>query len=217
MKRFCLALVLAAGLVAMLCPTADAARAKFKVNWLSVNSGTNAQPADSEFVSQTSAAWATSTPSDTTKPFRMPGPPARVTASATDSIGWFSFAFIPSPKNTGAGITAAADSIHLGTQVSWDAVNWTSVTPGQIYIPANTMPNTSSPPSIVLLEPGSANAFYHQYKFQYVALGLVGGPGEGATTAPTHLQMGVYPYVRFIVTGDWNGIYEGFVETYWYP
>ena len=202
-RIFLLALMALAGLSVFTTPSEAAGRALIPITWKTSNGFGGYY--DSAFVMNGSGQSV-----DTTAAFRAPSVPNRVTASAADSISWFSFIFAPSTKGTGT--TAGADSIYLSTQVSWDGANWATVTPGQIFIAAGK--DDASFNGIVLLEPGSKNAFYHQFKFRWVALGLVGGVGEGATTAPTHLELGVYPYFRFLVQGDWTGAYEGKVEVY---
>lgn len=212
MKRFlCLLLLAVVAGLALSPQSSEAARARYRITWKHFDG--NGGSVDSQYVSH-GGTLNSAYHADTSATFRMPNAPDRVTASAADSVAWFTFQFVPTLTNAA---TAGADSIYLLTQVSFNGKDWEFVTPGQVFYPANEMPTATASvgPALVLSERVSTyNTFFHQYIYAWAALGRTNSPTETAASSgsPTHLQMGLYPFVRFIVVGDWTGIYDGYVE-----
>jgi len=209
MKKYvCLAALIAlAGLSVFAQPSE--ARARFPLNWQHSN-GFGSYNTDSTFKRAGGATWGASTAGDTTVSFRAPPLPG-LGVAATDTVSWFTFSFTPSGKNTPLGLTAGADSIYLALQASFNGIDWEPVTPGTVFLAANLMPTPVNAISAILLERGTTNQFFCNF-FVGNLTGKIVTPAVGATTAATYLQIGAHQFFRFIVTGDYTGAFEGWVE-----
>ena len=133
------------------------------------------------------------------------GQPGRVTAS--DTTQWFALQLVESGTSE---FTESSDTLHVGTQVSQDGLNWVTITPGILFY-ATGKDGTLN--GAILMEK-AANTYTLNYYIN-ILLGRVNVATQGATTAPTHLQLGDWAYARFIVQGDMTGSWAGYVQGHW--
>lgn len=108
---------------------------------------------------------------DTTQPFVLEGRAFVPYVLGADSLSHFDAAFTLS---NGTALTAAADSLYITLQGSFDGVTWDSA------------------PQVAILEGGNGSGLYFYKGFATTRLGVV------TPAAATNLQMGAFPFLRFI-------------------
>ncbi len=198
MRRIALAAFLVA--MALIAPylalaNNEAMPGRERVLWRT-SAGNTAGYLDSSIVRENGSANATR---DTTAWLSMDGfvPYTANTSTEADSTLFMRFAVIPTGSTT---LAEGADSLYVYYQVAEDPNGPIDVTGGQ---------------ELIALENGTGNTFYWNIKQSSAVVGIPLQPISG--TAPSNVQMFGFPWVRFIIRGDINGEYEGYVTRYKVP
>ena len=180
---------------------------RLPVRWVTQGTQFSSLSGDSSIVSEGAGFNA-----DTTAaiPLWKLGKPRSIrTGAAVDTVSWFRFDFAP----TGASdVTAGADSLWIGAQVSRNGVAWTTITPTRTFTAAflSSVSGSVTINGVIALESGTSNQF--SYTYPYVLLAVPEENAVGlATTAPSELQLADWPFIRFIVGGDFTGRFEAWV------
>jgi hypothetical protein len=170
-------------------------------------STTSGDPNDQGFIDSSVVRSGPATQhADTTSPVSMLGwsVSQALEAGATDTTLFFIFALTPT---TNTAFTAGADSIYLAAQVSWDGANWIgALVPTQLF---DTAPIGTDVDSQLAQEVASSNCFSLPFRQTHGTLKSFTLPSGGLTTAPTPAQLFGYPLIRFIMSSDQTGEFQG--------
>lgn len=127
--------------------------------------------------------------------------------TAADSVLW---ADIEVGTVASGGITASTDTMYITTQCSFNGYDWTNVQPTVQSGPGDDILG-NGPGAQCLPFPGTNHYCWKLRQSFAVGWPWGNGPTASSFSSPSPNQLQRYPFLRFIISGDYVGTFEAYV------